>query len=344
MSRDALVGRRRTRPSPLGVIALTLALWAGGATLIHAQTPDKPVLAAAMSASAERLATTHFGGTLTLWDTRTLAPLASWTHSGGLSSLAVAPDAQTVAVAGPTPAPIALYGPRGEARGELAGPKGRVDALAFSPDGDLLAIAGAPQLPAGDSDKDARRYGPAVVLLHATSANPGAPPRATIPLGQTRVTGLAVLAEFIAVLTYDGQLTLYARSPEHAARVSHDLGRRGHALAVSPDGRRLAVVIDDRVMIVGDARPRLLPTTAPAQPAHVAWSPDASRVIVTGHEEVVTMPLAGDLVERLPCQGDTANPVAAWIGAGRRWVVGGRLVLIRAVAEGSDKEIARVAL
>ncbi|MEO1271266.1 MAG: WD40 repeat domain-containing protein [Myxococcota bacterium] len=317
-------------------------------TSLQAQSPSQSVLATARSPDGTTLVTSHMGGTVAVWDLPTLRLRAHWSHPAGLSHLAVNPTATAMATAGPTPAPVWVYGTDGTPHGHYPGPQGRVDALAVSSDGQWLAIAGAPELPSGDTEKDARRYGPVVVHIHALS-NPKPSPYATLPLEPFRVAGLGFVGSgALAVLAHDGRLMILDPKLHQSATVlqfkvlvSLSLGDRGQAMAVDVSGHRMAVAVDDQVLLLNTQGQLLSSGDGPAHIHHLSWSLDSTTIAATGSSEVHIRDTS-QMVRRLPCTGVDASPKGAFVNGDTVWIVGGDKPLVRSLSLASGQERSRI--
>ena len=106
-------------------------------------------------------------GVLSVWDVATGALQVSESFVGGIKSLAVAPDGQTIAVAlADREGVVCLWEPAtGKVRGELRGHHDEVSHVAFSPDGKTLLTA--------SHDQTARLWSASGSLLHTFTGHLG---------------------------------------------------------------------------------------------------------------------------------------------------------------------------
>jgi WD40 repeat protein len=212
--------------------------------------------------------------------------------------LALSPDGARVAVAGaPGERLLVIDARSGAVQAELRGPSAGVAALAWSPDGARLAAAGVDTAtpPPGATtrpDKAVAFVSPGRVLVYEL-AKPAAPGWTLEGPNQEIVAiAFAPSGSTLTGLFKTGALVAWSLTDGKAAR-SAELGARGHALAISRDGRQLAAALttdtgDSRVELRDAATLAAIATLTggPDLPVHLAYSADAAQLAVTGFRAV----------------------------------------------------------
>jgi WD40 repeat protein len=157
-----------------------------------------------------------------LWDARSGKPTATLSHRGFIRDIAFAPDARTLATASQD-ALVRLWDARtGRLRRALRGHGGVVSCLDFSPDGRILATAGA--------DRTVRLWDPRTGQL-----------RRALPGHTNGILAVAFSPDGATLATtgWDSTLRLWSVRQGRLLTMARD-GSWGAAVAISPDGTRLA--------------------------------------------------------------------------------------------------------
>lgn len=259
-----------TPPVPSGEPATTVLVGPGSWVGQVLFTPDGRAV----------LAGERCGRSVWRWDLASGAGLPLLTCTGHVSSLALAPDGQTLAVAhGPASLSFLSLDDNSEADVTIPGPAGTsgILALAYSPDGALLALAPYGRVELWDVASRTRR---AIVATGLTAHNPDrylafAPDGRTLAIGPGNERGVQL---------WDGK-----REQGHNLDVPGVAGG-ADAVAFSPDGRLLALIADSPgdVFVVEVATGRVRFQTDCDRARCVSFSPDG-RLLAVGTDEALRL-------------------------------------------------------
>jgi WD40 repeat protein/serine/threonine protein kinase len=247
-----------------GGIDYTVRVWdPAAATELQVLTGHGgPVFAVAFDLSGERLASGSYDGTLRLWDAATFRPVGQTNSraAGFISSVAIAPDGRTVAMA-------CQHGPirlcdltTWKDLAVLPGHKSGVDGVAFAPDGRSLASGGV--------DGTTKVWG-----------MPGGKELASLQsraVRRVRAVAYAPDGRLLAAANTDGSVSLWdLRSLREKTAVAGHTGDV-FALAFSPNGRVLATAGTDGRLIFWDPSDmsKLEEILLPASVHSLAFTPD----------------------------------------------------------------------
>lgn len=246
-----------------------------------------------------------------LWDARDLRePIWHIDLNGGPYDLCWSPCGQLVALGGEAGL-VAIFDARsGFGRSRLDGHTDVVNQLAFSPDGSALA--------SGSSDGTVRLWDMADLRTPHRGPSPWFPGMAGEGLGVVYrgvcgAEAVAFAGDGRALFTGDGEGTV-RRHELPGGHISWEVRcaeRAIVALAVSPNGRQVAVVgsLESlRILDCGDGREALQMDVD--RPEGVCWSPDGTRVAVAEHATRVHDTRTGRLLAELPTSGRAY--VVAW--------------------------------
>jgi WD40 repeat protein len=270
----------------------------------------------AYAPAGDRLATSGMDGVVRIWDTATNTVTDTITHGDETRSVAYAPDGTLVSTS--LDGTVLLHGPDGEQRAELAVGGGlEAHDAAFSADGGLLAVTAA------DDSGTATRY-----QIHVWETGQFQL-RGVIDAGDDFPTALAFTPDGSQLLaTVYTSLSVTGDAPERSELRgwrtadltevdSADLGEQQAVhLAVSPDGRTLAVAGTDRNVALRDLTGGRATRTIADHPStvrQVAFSPDGETLatITTGDEVIRLWDIAtGERLASLTGHGDTPNAIA----------------------------------
>ncbi|MGI5864797.1 MAG: protein kinase domain-containing protein [Myxococcales bacterium] len=250
------------------------------------------------SPDGRALAAGAYDGAGRVWDAKTGQPLMRL-EGDGLTTYGViySPDGKTLATSGKS-GHILLWSAADGARiAELSGHEGLVRGLAFSPDGALLASAGADRtIRIWDL---ARREERALLIGHEAEVR-------------------AVVFSRDGSRLFSGGIDRSLRVWDPATRQSSTLARLPfsiRALALSPDGERIAIACDEPTVNVLDARtgePDLMLGGNASFVRQVAWSPDGSMLASAGLDRTVRVwnSLSGEPIATLEEHQAIASGVA----------------------------------
>ena len=296
-----------------------------------------------------RFVTSHASGQagVAVWDRADNAHTdpAAWLPRTELrpGRLALSPDGARVVVAGGAGEPLLVIDVRsGAVKARLRAPSAGVTALAWSPDGAWLAVAGVdaatpPASATAHPDKAVAFVSSGRVLVYEL-AKP-AEPRWTLegPSQDLVAVAFAPNSRTLTGLFKAGALIVWSLANGQAGP-SAELGDRGHALTISPDGRQLAAALTTEA---GASRVELRDATTlaaittlsggPNLPVHLAYSSDGAQLVVTGFDAVqVWDTKAHTLRVKLDYDSDVGSgPRGAAFVPGGLLVVGGDPVLWR---------------
>jgi WD40 repeat protein len=287
-------------PQTRSYLLAGLLRWPAVKGVMHGQ--GDILRAVAASPDGRTLAVADFSTGLLFFDAQTYERIGRPLRmANGVESVAYSPDGETIALGGP--GYLRLIDAR--SRRELAAARvdvGTVDRIAFTRDGSQLVAV----ISTGESQHDwiSVRDGR---TLAATGA----------PITPEGFSGAFVGSFYQAAglaLTRDGRSAIVAsdhdelvwwdiREPKQTRRVKIAPGR--HALAVSPDGRTVAVGIDGGLQLV-DARSGSIRTADGAPggaPSWLLFSPDGGTVVATSLDGTVALWDADSLTLRETLRG-----------------------------------------
>jgi RNA polymerase sigma factor (sigma-70 family) len=227
----------------------------------------------AFSPDGKRLLTAGWNPTARLYDVETGKQVAELKHTTGPEGVAFSPDGKTVALATGWGDTAAVWDVTGDvARLRWTGKVGQPIAVTFSPDGQRLAAAG------WDS------------AVHVWDVATGKELAASRPVGHTTwVHTVALLPDrkTLVSASADGQVIVWDAASGKPLRQGHVPGTRAWCLAVSPDGKALAVGCHDQTVQLWDIG-TLKPTgtfKADGSVHGLAFSPDGRHLAVVCGDE-----------------------------------------------------------
>jgi WD40 repeat protein len=277
----------------------TARVWdaASGKELHKLEGHGSQVRGAAFSPDGKRLVTVSFDTTARLWDVETGKQLGQVKHTSGFEGVAFAPDGKSVATVSGWGNSAHLWDVTGDAfRPRWHAKAGQPFAVTFSPDGKKLA--------AGGWDN----------VVHVWDAATGREIAASRPFGHTAwVHTVAFLPDRKTLVSAaaDGAVIVWDTAGGKPLRQGQAPTERAWCLAVSPDGKTLAVGCHDKTVQFWDATTLKTVGTFKADGSvrGLAFSPDGRHLAVVSGDEP-------DLRSARPVEGQGAG---VWdVSAGKR--------------------------
>jgi WD40 repeat protein len=253
----------------------TARLWdaATGKELHKLEGHGSRVRGAAFSPDGKRLFTAGWDTTGRLWDVETGKQVAQVKHTTGFEAVAFSPDGKAVATASGWGNAANVWDVTGDAiRPRWHGKAGQPFAVAFSADGKRLAAGGWDD------------------MIHVWEAETGKELASSRPIGHTAcVHTVAFLPDRKSLVSAaaDGAVIVWDTAHGKPLRHAQAPGTRAWCLAVSPDGKTLAVGCHDKSVQLWDAMTfKLVGTlTADGSVRGLAFSPDGRRLAVVSGDE-----------------------------------------------------------
>jgi WD40 repeat protein/tRNA A-37 threonylcarbamoyl transferase component Bud32 len=259
----------------------------------------------ALSPDGTTIAISDFFSRLLFFDARTYRPIAEPVRvAEWIDVIAYSPDGKTIAFGGSSD--LTLIDARTRKTVEQAALNGDVARMAFTGDGSKLVVLTVPPFTIGPvtiSIRDATTLdavGPTIEpgVSPTSISSSGAPPNfALTPDGREVVTA-----------SDQGELAWWDLRSGRKTR-AHRIGRGYHALALSPDGRSVAVGIETGIQVV-DAQTGETETASAdvaERPISLVFSPDAKTVVSTNDDGSLTLWDAHSAAPRERLRGHMAS-------------------------------------
>ncbi len=260
----------------------------------------------ALSPDGRTIAVSDFFNKLLFFDARTYTPIGEPLHTAEwVEAIVYSPDGETIAFgAGPD---LTLIDARTGKTVEQAALSGDVVRMAFTRDGSKLVVLTVPPVTIGPvtiSMRDATTLdavGPTIEPAGESptpSSSSDAPPHfALSPDGREVVTA-----------SDQGELAWWNLRSGRKIR-THRIGSGNHALALAPDGRRVAVGIEGGIQLV-DARTGKTETASAdiaGRPTSLLFSPEGRTVVSTNEDGTLTLWDARSAAPRERLRGHSAS-------------------------------------
>ena len=260
----------------------------------------------ALSPDGRTIAVSDFFNKLLFFDARTYTPIGEPLHTAEwVEAIVYSPDGETIAFgAGPD---LTLIDARTGKTVEQAALSGDVVRMAFTRDGSKLVVLTVPPVTVGPvtiSMRDATTLDAVGPTIEPAGESPtpssysdAAPHFALTPDGREVVTA-----------SDQGELAWWNLRSGRKTR-THRIGSGNHALALAPDGRRVAVGIEGGIQLV-DARTGKTETASAdiaGRPTSLLFSPEGRTIVSTNEDGTLTLWDARSAAPRERLRGHSAS-------------------------------------